>query len=317
MRVLTRGWVRNLYRTHTGKNNRYCKINLKCNLSTHHKVPLVQLHKIQTPHTPCGRTLLSKTQWHDWKDKPTSTQSTSFDVSVCMESQTCSSTEENLPSENSLSFEDLMFDSNADTNQPLSSPSIKSDANTPNNTNLQTHIAVKDSNTSINAVNSKPKNYIIHTQNVQGFKRAFKIENIIDEMINRDIDVYCVQETWLEGNWEKLINGFLFIHHGVKKCSCKRGNRGVGIFLSPHMQKCYERVENGNRCQSGDNDDDITSGRFLSIKVQLSSTFKLTDGAFRRKRKKQKSIYTFLKICSVYMPRKKPSSPYMPLPPET
>ena len=124
-------------------------------------------------------------------------------------------------------------------------------------------------------------------------------------MINREIDAYCVQETWLTGNWEKIINGYLFIHHGIAKETCKRGCRGVGIFLSPHMQKCYERVEKGNREQSSDDGNSVDEGRFLSIKVELNSTFRLIDGAFRRRKKRVKKVQTRIKLCSIYMPVEK------------
>ena len=114
-------------------------------------------------------------------------------------------------------------------------------------------------------------------------------------MINHNIDVYCVQETWLEGDWDKIINGYLFIHHGVKKCSCKRGNHGVGIFLSPHLQQCYETVEKGFRIQSSNNIDDTVGGRFLCIKVKLNSVFQLVDGTYRNRRKNSNMSQHFSK----------------------
>ena len=81
------------------------------------------------------------------------------------------------------------------------------------------------------------KNYKFQSQNVQGMKKEFKIESIFAEMIANDINIYCVQEIWLEGTWEKNINDYLFIHHGVSKCGCKRGNRGVEISY-PHICNC-------------------------------------------------------------------------------
>ena len=147
-----------------------------------------------------------------------------------------------------------------------------------------------------------PKSYVFQTQNVQGLKREINIKIIIAEMINNGIDIYCVQETWLEGNWEEVINDYLFIHHGVSKCSCKRGNRGVGIILSPHMQTCYNRINKGNKDHSSMDIDNVDRGTFLSIKLEINSSFRLYYGAFRRKQKKNKVVCTKLKICSIYMP---------------
>ena len=52
-------------------------------------------------------------------------------------------------------------------------------------------------------------------------------------MINRDLSVYCIQETWLHGNFIKEIEGYTVFHHGLKKQVCSRGQNGVVIILSP------------------------------------------------------------------------------------
>ena len=54
-------------------------------------------------------------------------------------------------------------------------------------------------------------------QNVNGLVRAWKLEAIIESMIENNIDVYTIQETWLTRDWEKGIHGYLIIHHNHEK----------------------------------------------------------------------------------------------------
>ena len=54
-------------------------------------------------------------------------------------------------------------------------------------------------------------------QNVNGLTRAWKLEAIIENMIANEMDTYLIRETWLTGDWEKEIRGFLVIHHNHDK----------------------------------------------------------------------------------------------------
>ena len=49
----------------------------------------------------------------------------------------------------------------------------------------------------------------------------------------RKIDIYFIQETWLDGNYVSEINGYTLFHHSLKEHKCSRGQCGVGIILSP------------------------------------------------------------------------------------
>jgi hypothetical protein len=56
---------------------------------------------------------------------------------------------------------------------------------------------------------------IVLSQNVQGLKDEAKLETSIRIIEERKVDAYCVQETWLEGDFEQeLKKGVEFIHHG-------------------------------------------------------------------------------------------------------
>ena len=76
--------------------------------------------------------------------------------------------------------------------------------------------------------------------------RAWKLEAIIENMISQEMDAYLIQETWLTGDCEKEIRGYLVIHHNHEKDKKKnkpgREKRGVAIILSPYFRKAYERA---------------------------------------------------------------------------
>jgi hypothetical protein len=62
-------------------------------------------------------------------------------------------------------------------------------------------------------------------------------------MENNDINVYLIQETWLEGNkdhWE--INGITLFMHVPEKQSLGRGQGGLVIALSKKAIKAWERA---------------------------------------------------------------------------
>ena len=79
------------------------------------------------------------------------------------------------------------------------------------------------------------------TQNARGLKRPHKLESVIDLMCEKNIQVCCMQETWLIGDWQKMINGYMVFHHGLDNQTCNRGSCGVLIILSPLLIKAWER----------------------------------------------------------------------------
>ena len=137
------------------------------------------------------------------------------------------------------------------------------------------------------------------SQNVLGLKDTSKIENIIDLMFEREIDIALLQETWLTGNFSKMINGCLFMHHGLKDANSNRGERGVAIVLSPSMHdacKLAGEMPPSTSSVCGN----TTSGRFISIDIKLKCHFSCTRGAFRKKHHKHVNIE--LSIASAYYP---------------
>ena len=124
----------------------------------------------------------------------------------------------------------------------------------------------------------------IRSQNTQGLKNSEKIENIINAMESHKIDIYLVQETWLKDNFSKEISGHRFMHHGLKDHKSHRGERGVGIFLSPLMTKAHAKANETPRLTFHSSDLD---GRFISIELYSNTQFSPEIGAFRGEKSTQ------------------------------
>jgi hypothetical protein len=60
-----------------------------------------------------------------------------------------------------------------------------------------------------------------------------KLETIIHIIEERKVYAYCVQDTWLEGDFEQeLKNGMKVMHHGPARQDSVSVQGGVGIILS-------------------------------------------------------------------------------------
>jgi hypothetical protein len=84
----------------------------------------------------------------------------------------------------------------------------------------------------------------------------------------KQLDVYFVQETWLEDDvFDKIINGYhVFCHNG------RQGNhnfRGVAIILSPRYHEGWKAT--GARPPITTEATGEFAGRFISINVALAS----------------------------------------------
>ena len=139
----------------------------------------------------------------------------------------------------------------------------------------------------------------ILSQNVCGLKDDSKLEYIIDKMKEREISIALLQETWLIGDFSKTINGFQMIHHGLKKMSSNRGERGVAIILSPSIIDAYKSAGESPPLTPSDLED-TCYGRFISINICLKCHFNCSKGAFRKKR--QKHLNVNISIASIYYP---------------
>ena len=93
-------------------------------------------------------------------------------------------------------------------------------------------------------------------QNVRGLT-TLKLTKVIQFIKDRRILIAALQETWRATKdgveIEETQDGYLIIHHGEAKRSCKRGRNGVAIILSPKARTAWELGEkkmdfNGNGC---------------------------------------------------------------------
>ena len=71
-------------------------------------------------------------------------------------------------------------------------------------------------------------------------KDSTTLEHLIDVMEERKIDVIFLQETWLEGDFIKIVNNYRIIHHGLANMASNRGERGVAITLSPTIVEAHK-----------------------------------------------------------------------------
>ena len=114
-------------------------------------------------------------------------------------------------------------------------------------------------------------------------------------MKTKSLDVYFVQETWLEGDvFDKIIDGYhVFQHNGGK------GNhnfRGVALILSPQYYK--GRKAAGAKPPLTTNATSEFAGRFISINIILKSH----DRLGKQVRGKKGNKHLALTLASVYHP---------------
>jgi len=90
---------------------------------------------------------------------------------------------------------------------------------------------------------------IVVSQNIRGVQGFFepdgrsrdlgKLEILTRVLLEQHIDVYLIQETWLTGDWIRIINGVTVIHHGPDTPTSRRGSGGVAILLSQSATKAW------------------------------------------------------------------------------
>ena len=111
------------------------------------------------------------------------------------------------------------------------------------------------------------KKITIYSQNIQGSGRnqkedtdTYKFDHITSLMEERGIDIYLVQETWLNDEYKShsVVNGYYLFHHGTNEASdsidgeeeenpphqkSRKGHTkgGVAIFLSPKATAAWTR----------------------------------------------------------------------------
>ena len=105
-------------------------------------------------------------------------------------------------------------------------------------------------------------------------------------MIYRNLSVYCIQETWLDGKFIKEIEGYTVFHHGLEKRVYKRSQNGIAIILSPEFTTFYNKF--GSKPQVNPTiSSSVEFVRFLGLKLSINVKTVL-KGAFQKKKKSNK-----------------------------
>ena len=86
--------------------------------------------------------------------------------------------------------------------------------------------------------------------------QEINLDIIIDIMVRKHIDAYCIQETWLDGDFIKEIDEYTIFHHGLKEQVCSRGQNGVATFYLLLFQNIINHVDHSHRS-------------YLNIMIQL------------------------------------------------
>ena len=128
-----------------------------------------------------------------------------------------------------------------------------------------------------------------------------RYEHLITSMKTKNLDVYFVQETWLEDDvFDEVINGYhIFRHNGELG---KHNFRGVAIILSPRYYEGWKAA--GATPPITTDATGEFSGRYISLTVKLDSCDK--RGKLVRGKNGDKSI--ILSLASIYHPCTKSGS---------
>ena len=119
-----------------------------------------------------------------------------------------------------------------------------------------------------------PANGTIYTQNVQGLTGKDNIleslvDPIVDLMINNNIMVYCIQETWTLGSGSTLVQGHMVLRHNQDERAIGTKGRipgGVAIILSPPAAEAW--IATGSKPQITTQMDSPFIGRFIRVKLR-------------------------------------------------
>ena len=106
-------------------------------------------------------------------------------------------------------------------------PTIEYDTdNIPLDSTVKNKFKPSDTSFNTDTSNEYPKHDILDhhisfiSQNVQSLRsdsQSINLDAIIEVMKKNNISIYCIQETWLDGDFVKKINGYIMFHHGLKK----------------------------------------------------------------------------------------------------
>ena len=106
-------------------------------------------------------------------------------------------------------------------------------------------------------------------------------------MATNNIDAYCIQANLLDEDFVKEIDGYIIFDHGLKEQVYSRGQNEVAIILSSTYTKYYK--SSGSLPPVICKDSDLTTGRFIGLKLNIEVKVKgKNKGEFSKKKVKPK-----------------------------
>ena len=124
---------------------------------------------------------------------------------------------------------------------------------------------------------------------IKGERTYIKLEYLVNKMRRDNIDVYLLQETWDEGDWTKIVDGYTIFHHNNME---KKSRTGVAIILSPKFSEAWKRA--GGLDPLKNTRGGMFEGRFIGVKLK----FPLVSDTGRQVKGKWQNVF----VSSVYHP---------------
>ena len=140
----------------------------------------------------------------------------------------------------------------------------------------------------------------IISQNVNGLggRNDDKLEKTISLMIDRNIDVYCLQETWKLCEYMLTIRGYTAFHHRMEENPQQQGriSAGMMIILSPYLTRAWTRAGKLKPITSPPTSE--FPGRTIRITLRFTNKSNRLTDTYHRKAKGNIKIF----LCSIYHP---------------
>ena len=143
-----------------------------------------------------------------------------------------------------------------------------------------------------------PYQWAIISQKVNGLgsRNEDKLEKIVSIMIDRNINAYCLQETWQLGDYMRTIRGYTEFYHGMNEKPQRQGqiSAGVMIIINPDLTRAWTRARKLKPITS--HPTSKFPGRTIGITPSFPNKPNISTDTYHRKEKESIKIF----FCSVY-----------------
>ena len=125
-----------------------------------------------------------------------------------------------------------------------------------------------------------------------------QVGKIISIMINRNINAYCLQETWQLCDYMLTIRGYTVFHHRMNEKPQRQGqiSAGVMIIINPDLTRAWTRARKLKPITS--HPTSKFPGQTIGITPSFPNNPNRSTDTYQRKEKESIKIF----FCSVYHP---------------